>query len=281
MKSVALRAADYRAVFRLIGECQELGDDVNVWLQHLYGGLGRLVGADLVMGGEMGGVPYGPLRTVGIAEWGWEQGFNRTGWVEALRWFDRDPLRQPILRALMENLKRQPSLTTSRQRLLTDRDWYSSEAFDVIHMTVGVDPIMHSFLPIEPDRDVYSGIVINRARGRRNFNEREQRLVAFAHADLTPQIGRSLARFDEPRPSDLAPRVRAVLRCLLEGDGDKQIAVRLNLSGHTVNQYLKTLYRHFGVCSRAELLACWIRRGWTSNCSWIDQADRSPGGGTN
>jgi DNA-binding CsgD family transcriptional regulator len=48
----------------------------------------------------------------------------------------------------------------------------------------------------------------------------------------------------------------------LEGDGDKQIAARLVLSKYTVNQYTKLIFRHFGVNSRPELLARWVRRGY-------------------
>jgi DNA-binding CsgD family transcriptional regulator len=224
---------------------------------------------DVVMGGEMGGLPDGPLRTVGTTDWGWVSGFRREGWLEALRWFDRDPLEHPIFRSLVDELKRRPAATMPRRQLLADRDWYRSDAFNVIHVTAGVDATIHSFLPIAETGDTFSGIILNRALGRRSFNEREQRLVAFLHAELTSQIGRSLARFDEPRPSALAPRAREVLRCVLEGDGDKQIAARLDLSRHTVNQYLKTIYRHFEVSSRAELLARWIRRGWNSRCEWV------------
>jgi DNA-binding NarL/FixJ family response regulator len=83
-------------------------------------------------------------------------------------------------------------------------------------------------------------------------------------------IGGPLARLDEPSPAALASRVRQVLRCLLEGDSDKQIAARLRLTRHTVNQYVKTIFRHFGTGSRAELLARWIRRGWGSKFAWSD-----------
>jgi len=34
---------------------------------------------------------------------------------------------------------------------------------------------------------------------------------------------------------------------------------------------VKTLFRHFGVQSRAELLACWVRRGFPAGCSWEDR----------
>jgi hypothetical protein len=55
---------------------------------------------------------------------------------------------------------------------------------------------------------------------------------------------------------------------LLEGDADKQVAHRLNLSAHTVNQYTKQIFRHFKVSGRTELLARWLRRGWGSRAAW-------------
>ena len=78
---------------------------------------------------------------------------------------------------------------------------------------------------------------------------------------IVPLIGGPLAGFTEPSPADLAERPRQVLECLLEGDSDKQIAARLGISRFTVNQYTKTVYRHFQVQGRAELLARWVKRG--------------------
>jgi DNA-binding NarL/FixJ family response regulator len=63
-------------------------------------------------------------------------------------------------------------------------------------------------------------------------------------------------------PGDgLAPRLRQTLQRLLAGDGEKQIAARLGVSPHTVHVYVKSLYRHYGVCSRGELLARSVRGG--------------------
>ena len=42
---------------------------------------------------------------------------------------------------------------------------------------------------------------------------------------------------------------------LLAGDTEKQAALAMELSNATVHDYVKTIYRHFGVRSRAELLA--------------------------
>lgn len=66
-----------------------------------------------------------------------------------------------------------------------------------------------------------------------------------------------------PAPADevpLSPRMRQTLERLLAGDSEKEIAARLRLSPHTVHVYVKTLYRRFGVCSRGELFARFVRR---------------------
>ena len=63
-----------------------------------------------------------------------------------------------------------------------------------------------------------------------------------------------------PERDGLAPRLEQTLSHLLRGDSEKQIAAKLNLSRHTVHVYVKSLYRHYNVSSRGELLARWVRR---------------------
>jgi DNA-binding NarL/FixJ family response regulator len=55
-------------------------------------------------------------------------------------------------------------------------------------------------------------------------------------------------------PHGLPRHLRSTLSCLLEGTSEKEAAVRLGLSRHTVHGYITALYRHFHVKSRAELL---------------------------
>jgi len=104
----------------------------------------------------------------------------------------------------------------------------------------------------------------------RDFSLRDRALVQEAQATLTALIGGPLAGFDEPPPAALPPRPRQILRCLLEGDNDKQAAWRLGLSRFTINQYTKVLFRHFGVQGRAELMALWVRRGFPRGFAWAD-----------
>ncbi|WP_242911011.1 helix-turn-helix transcriptional regulator [Actinomadura terrae] len=53
----------------------------------------------------------------------------------------------------------------------------------------------------------------------------------------------------------LSPRERVVIDHVLEGLSSKQIARRLHVSPHTLNDHLKSIYRKAGVSTREELLS--------------------------
>ncbi|MGI5205568.1 helix-turn-helix transcriptional regulator [Spirillospora sp. CA-108201] len=53
----------------------------------------------------------------------------------------------------------------------------------------------------------------------------------------------------------LSPRESAIVGHVLQGMATKQIARRLGVSPHTVNDHFKSIYRKSGVCAREELLA--------------------------
>ncbi|WP_306335630.1 helix-turn-helix transcriptional regulator [Streptomyces sp. KL118A] len=54
----------------------------------------------------------------------------------------------------------------------------------------------------------------------------------------------------------ITARERMVIEGALQGQAAKQIARRLDLSPHTVNDHFKAVYRKTGVTSREELIAC-------------------------
>jgi DNA-binding NarL/FixJ family response regulator len=57
---------------------------------------------------------------------------------------------------------------------------------------------------------------------------------------------------------ELPLRKRQVLRLLLCGEAEKNIASRLGLSINTVHVHVQHLYRIYGVCCRPELTALFI-----------------------
>jgi DNA-binding CsgD family transcriptional regulator len=53
----------------------------------------------------------------------------------------------------------------------------------------------------------------------------------------------------------LAPAQREVLRLLSQGLSEEEVATALGRSYHTVHNHVRSIYKRFGVHSRAELLA--------------------------
>ena len=88
------------------------------------------------------------------------------------------------------------------------------------------------------------------------------RLLVYALEEAARIVGDGLACHADPNIVSLPPRVREVLDCLLCGGSTKEIARELQLSRHTVNQYVKTILPFFGVTTRTELMAYWIAKGW-------------------
>jgi DNA-binding CsgD family transcriptional regulator len=268
-KSEMLRAADVRAIVELVGACRELGDDAPSWRAHLIAGLARLAGADLGSTGEMGGCESPAPRDLGVTLWT-ADGLADPAVLEAtaaeLR---RDPAWAPVLLEYLGRSAGPGASCLTRRGLLPDRAWYATRDYELVQRPCGLDHILWCFLALPgPSPGDRSGIILCRAAGRRDFSPRDCTLVREAHAAIAPLVGGPLARYAEPSPLELPPRSRQVLACLLEGDGDKQVAARLGMSPHTVNEHTKAIYLHFRVRGRAELLARWVRRGWGGRFSW-------------
>jgi DNA-binding CsgD family transcriptional regulator len=270
-KSGQLRSRDVRAVFEIVGECRELGDDRVAWRSHLMGRLAGLADADLGLKGEMAGCLAGKNTDLGVVFWA-PGGFTPPAyWSEHLARFRDDPGYSPALTDYHRLTRADRGRALSRADFIADRDWYGSHDFLKINEPLGVDSILWCFRPIPvTSGDESTGLILARDKGRRDFSARDRAMAREVHAAISGLVGGLLARFSDPSPRDLSPRVREVLACLLEGDGDKQVAARLGMSAYTVNHHTKAIFRHFRVKSRPELLARWIRRGWGSRFSWAD-----------
>jgi DNA-binding CsgD family transcriptional regulator len=89
---------------------------------------------------------------------------------------------------------------------------------------------------------------------------KKRRLVAMFCRMLGEQLLDGKPAAAPAKLPPLSPRQRQTLEQLLVGKSEKEIAARLHISRHTVHVYVKSLYKLFGVCSRAELLARWVQK---------------------
>lgn len=260
-----VRLRDLKNIYRLIGECRELGDDSQAWRRHMFERLCRLVGAQVGCGGEVRGFWTEQPEVLENVDLGWAGECERSRYFEFLQRHGAMETPEFLYRRQRPHAR---LITGCREQCIDDRQWYRSEHFNEYRRISRVDSNLFSLATIPgarspqpaPDRSILNGITLHRELGEPRFQKRERLILHWFHHELLPLLGRQLALAEEPSASELSPRLREVLDCLLEGDSEKQVALRLGLTRQTVHQYVKTVYNHFGVQSRGELLARWIRR---------------------
>jgi DNA-binding CsgD family transcriptional regulator len=250
-----LRVQDVRDAYRLIGECRDLGSDPALWHSRMLEGVYRLIGAPSASGGEGRWAPPVSHREQISA---FDAGLDaRTHELYIVYRRELGPPGNPIWRALLNVAGR--LVTRTRRQLVSNTEWYGSVVFNEYRRPGKSDHQLTSVYQTSDDGAI-SVITVLRALGERDFSPREQRLLNFFHAELGPLIGRVLVSATEPSPVKLSRRLRQTLAYLLEGDSEKQVADRLGLSQATTHEYVTALYRHFGVQSRAQLMAHAIKR---------------------
>jgi DNA-binding CsgD family transcriptional regulator len=255
-QSQRLKLRDVRSAFRLVGECRELGADSRVWRTHAHTRLCELLGCRVSIGGEVldlwNDAPRLPRQVIDL---GWENDQEQAMWgsymVERFK-------AGPVFHAMQEMTGHQR--TCWRGQVVDDQDWYRSIDYNEYLRHSRIDHALLSYytLPEDPAQ-LTDAISLHRDLGDKGFSLRDVRMLRLFHAEVGLLIGPSLATASEPSASELAPRARQVLDCLLEGDSEKQVARRLGISGETVHHYTKIIYRHFRVQTRAELIARWLR----------------------
>jgi DNA-binding CsgD family transcriptional regulator len=160
-------------------------------------------------------------------------------------------------------------LAQTRRQLIDDLTWFRSDTWDAYRQS-GVSDILMSLVQIQgTERALCVGLT--RDLGERGLGIRQARLVELFSRLARPHLGRELVRVAEPGIIGLSPRRREVLVGLLDGLAEKQVASRLGLSLPTVHEYVTDLYRYFGVSSRGELLALFLRRRNGPAREWLER----------
>jgi DNA-binding CsgD family transcriptional regulator len=170
---------------------------------------------------------------------------------------EEDPLIALVMR------RPQCLVTVARSAVVSESAWKMSPVRNEVHFPAGIDD---SLVSARFADGVFTGFVLKRARGSRPFADRECDIVELFQSSgaWSAPVDRSRdTRPDAGGPSAstrLSDREREAMRLLSTGLSEKQIATELCLSPHTVHDYVKAVYRKFGVTSRAEFMArCALR----------------------
>jgi len=254
-KSNVISGRDVLRLVRIVDQLRELPADAIVRQTHLVTALSRLVNAQVGIlsmgdGFEKGGNPtYGSVVDNG--------GFEPRALSLFLQYLRDDHAADPMLRPMIGQRGR--LVTRLRRQVVSDRDWYRSRHVGEYRQAGRMDDCIYSFARTNGKGRI-RGIGAHRQRGDpQRFTHRDRFLV-----HVTQKLLDQRPELLEPRLSlrqlaiTLPPRHQRVLRKVLEGLAEKEIAKRLDLSVHTVHGYMKDLYLAFNVQSRPELMAMWI-----------------------
>lgn len=248
--STAVRLEDVSALLRLVHEARERCAPPHERRRHLMEGLLRIVGGDTAGLVDFPRAPVAgtPGRSVVLL------GFSDDEAREAASIYgsEQGSLRNPALPAIARRAQKRPA-AARREELVGDREWYSAEYVSEVRGRWRIDHVMYAAQVSERGA---VGFSFARIHGRPRFEEEDRNVI-----QLFVEHYADLLRDDEPHllalRRTLSPRACETLDRLLGGESSKEIADAMDLSVHTVNQYLKTVFRRFGVHSRAELIARW------------------------
>ncbi len=197
----------------------------------------------------------GDMATQGLIDGGWRDSAERV----ALARFLTEPETAIPVQAPIARLARLGSpVTVHREEFVPDDVW---QRVGEMYYASGLRHFLLSIYPLSEDQ--FSAVGFHRRAERPPFSERDRGLVhvIFQQVDWLHRQGENL-----PVGSSvltLTARERQVLIFLLDGDTRKEIALKLQLSEHTVGDYMKNIYRQLQVRTRGELLSLFISGGRT------------------
>jgi DNA-binding CsgD family transcriptional regulator len=251
------KLSELRAIFRLLGDVRDLKHDRAARHPHMVNGLCRLLGARQGSVLEIDGfVPGGSLKLLGIHHGGWANPAAAALWEGLLRAgnFQSD--------VVMMAATRVPGdvVAALREQLVPDQTFYAAPLVQELMPVVEIDAHVVGWCrptPARPDRVL--GLTFHREWRAKPFNRRQREMLRI-FIDELHHLHRDGVLDPPAAPGPrLTGREAEVLQRLLKGDSMKETASRLGLSAHTVHDHVKSLYRKFGVSTRAELLAQFVK----------------------
>lgn len=149
-----------------------------------------------------------------------------------------------------------------RARRLCDvmsAEWFGTFSCRSYYWDCGHRDAVYVAFPVNEDAESWFGLF--RATEQPPFTAEERDTLAYAlrgikwfHRQLLLSHGLLVAS------TPLTPVERQVLQGLLTGFPEKEIAATQGQSFHTTHEYVRSIFRKFGVNNRAALMALWLGR---------------------
>lgn len=198
------------------------------------------------------------IRAFEIGMWGNKERSSRQS-------YERNTVMYPdpfVIEYVRKNNMEGP-LVRRREDCVGDEAWYESDHYKVHRIAANQDACMYTTIPA---RDSFGNLIEEntiwtacacRATGDLMFTEAERDWFGQCFFGLEKLLFEALKTPEAPTEIELSKlplRMRRVAGCLINGDSEKQAAIKLGLSAHTIHGYVKELYKAMDVQSRPELL---------------------------
>lgn len=239
---------DVRALVRLLGDVAALQGPLAEKRTVLMKGLCELIDAEAWIWTMMGELDptRNPAHTIFL-----HGGFSEEQFVAYLRTQEHPDI-QWLTAPFVQALADADGQLTRTGRHFDPEDRLSQSSLNDIMIEAGIGPVILAGRPASSGQ--LSTLVIARRPGREEFSARDVRLAHIVLTEVAWLHDESWPAHPREGISSLSPRLRSVLTLLLQGEGRKQIAARLDISIHTLGGYIKEIYGAFKVHSQAELL---------------------------
>lgn len=246
-----MRTSDVQAIIRMVGGAAELWYEPTLQrqftLDSLRGMLDASAGVCFTLGDALlgGMTPCSQIATVGLDETG------QMLFEEYLRCGrPHDPV-MDVLQTIPGRV-----VTLCRRDAIADTDWKKSDHFKRLRKPLNLGPTLYLRISAQSiGRETI--VMILRETAAEAFTPRDAYLADLCLSEMawpfTPDMN-----YTDPAIERLQPRLKKVMKLLLEGDSEKQVAYKLKLSPHTIHEYVKDLYAELRVSSRGELLAQFV-----------------------
>lgn len=233
----------------LLGEVCAPPDDHEGKKRRLLDGICRLVQADAWVWGLFVELAPGDFPSYVLHLHGGFDEKRLANFFRALEHPDSARFTAPMARLLEE---KRCHVTRFRQQFDLEKEYLGSEN-QRVWQSAGIEPGVLSCRPV--DQTTLSTIGIYRRPGSPAFTNRESRIAHILLSEVPWLHVKGWSSARDSKIPKLSPRRCTVMNFLVHGRSRAEIAHHLRLSRHTVDGYVKDVFRHFQAHSVPGLMA--------------------------
>ena len=247
-KDSLLNESDVRSLVRILSDVASFHDNLENARIHLVKELAKLIDADFWSWSLLGEINLEKSPTSTLFLHG---GFNETQLAQYLVIQEHPDLRwmtAPFIGALEQT---DQQVTRLHEQMTSTEKVREADIFPQL-LEADLGPVLLS--GCQTHEGQLSIISLFRSFEKPQFSARDARITHILLSEVPWLHETAWPHYPRADVTHLTARQRTVLGLLLQGHKRKQIANSLELSVHTVNEYVKLIYETFDVHSHAELM---------------------------